>query len=190
MNSDFKVTVDKMCSFTGYRPSKLPFLSNRHNEKYSKLYDALKMEIIGMAQRGIMDFQTGMARGIDLMCGEIVLDLQKHIDVRLYCAIPCRDQYQGWNHEDVDLYKRILTSASGVTYISPNGYTDGCMQKRNRYLVDTAQYLIAVYDGQRGGTMSTLNYAKKRQRTIVIINPTDYTRVELLHGNEEGVLYV
>ena len=77
-----------------------------------------------------------------------------------------------------------------MTYVTSDDYRDGCMMKRNRFLVDTSQYILAVYDGQRGGTMSTINYAKKKKRTIIIINPTDFTRVELLHGNEKGVLYV
>ncbi len=179
-----------MCSFTGYRPGKLPFLNNRQDERYVFLYNALREEIIRLAKKGVVNFQTGMARGIDLMCGEIVLELQQTMNVRLFCAIPCRNQCYGWRAAEVAVYKRILAGAAGVVYVSPNDYADGCMQKRNRYLVDTAQYVIAVYDGQRGGTMSTVNYAKRKQRTVIIINPTDFTRIELLHSNEEGVLYV
>lgn len=190
LDSELEISTETMCSFTGYRPSKLSFLRKKDGLRYRKLYRLLKNEVIAMTQKGVMDFQTGMAQGIDLMCAEIVLGLKKHIAVRLFCAIPCHDQYQGWNEEDIALYKRVLTEADGVTYVSSGGYYEGCMQKRNRYLVDTAQFLIAVYDGQRGGTMSTVNYAKKKKRTVIIINPTDFTRVELLHGNEEGVLYV
>ncbi len=38
--------------------------------------------------------------------------------------------------------------------------TPGCMQRRNRYMVDRSSLLIAVYDGiPQGGTLNTLSYA-------------------------------
>ncbi len=190
LNFDFEAKEEKVCSFTGYRPSKLPFLGDKNSEKYQSLRELLKAEIIGLAQKNITFFQTGMARGIDLLCGELVLEIRKEFDVHLFCAIPCKNQCCGWSGADVEAYNRLLSAASGVTYITSDNYSNGCMMKRNRFLVDTSQYVLAVYDGQRGGTMSTINYAKKKKRTIIIINPTDFTRVELLHGNEKGVLYV
>ncbi len=190
LNYKLSSDIDKVCSFTGYRPDKLPFLNDKKSEEYMALYEVLKSEIIRMAENGIFDFQTGMARGIDLMCGEILLELKKELDVHIFCAIPCKDQYCRWKDDDIALYKRIVEASDGAVYISSDKYTKGCMIERNHYLVDTAQYLIAVYDGQRGGTMATVNYAKKKNRTVIIINPTDFTRVELLHSNEEGVLYV
>ena len=41
-------------------------------------------------------------------------------------------------------------------------YSSGCMQRRNRYLVDHAAMLIAVHDGLPGGTQKTIAYAMKR----------------------------
>lgn len=190
LNFNFESDEEIVCSFTGYRPNKLPFLGKKSSEEYRSLRELLKTEIIGLAQKEITIFQTGMARGIDLLCGEIVLEIQKEFDVHLFCVIPCKNQCSGWSREDIDVYNRLLAAASGVTYITSEDYRDGCMMKRNRFLVDTSQYILAVYDGQRGGTMYTINYAKKKKRTVIIINPTDFTRVELLHGNEKGVLYV
>lgn len=190
LNFDFEAEEEKVCSFTGYRPGKLPFLGDKKSEKYNSLRELLKEEIISMAQKNVTIFQTGMARGVDLLCGELVLEIKREFDIHLFCAIPCKNQCSGWSREDIDSYSRLLSAASGVTYVTFDDYRDGCMMKRNRFLVDTSQYILAVYDGQRGGTMSTINYAKKKKRTIIIINPTDFTRVELLHGNEKGVLYV
>ena len=41
-------------------------------------------------------------------------------------------------------------------------YSRGCMQRRNRYLVDHATMLIAVHDGLPGGTQKTIAYAMER----------------------------
>ena len=46
------------------------------------------------------------------------------------------------------------------------------MLKRNRRLVDSAAFLLAVYNGEwRDGTAATVRYAKKQGRGIIIIDP-------------------
>ncbi len=178
------------CSFTGYRPSKLPFGDDTECEEYRKLYETLKYEVYRLIESGVTYFQTGMARGIDLMCGKIILELKESFDIHLFCIIPCLNQSDGWSSEDKSLYERLIRCSSGVTYTSDEEYRKGCMAKRNRYLVDNAEYLIAVFDGQKGGTMSTIEYAKKKHRSIIIVNPNDYTKVELFHSGDKGVSYV
>lgn len=153
------------------------------------LYDALKTEMHRLINSGVMYFQTGMAQGIDLMCGEIVLELKEVFDIHLFCVIPCENQCYGWNEEDIVLYNRLLRESTDIIYTSKE-YSKGCMMKRNRYLVDNAEYILAVYDGQQGGTMATINYAKKKHKTIIIIDPNNYTKVELVQGDSEGVFYV
>ena len=44
------------------------------------------------------------------------------------------------------------------------------MLRRDRYLVDHASLLIAVYDGMLGGTMYTLSYAMKKGVETVILD--------------------
>lgn len=180
----------EVCSFSGYRPSKLPFRWDKKSADYRRLRELIRDEIAAFAENGVRFFQTGMARGIDLMCGETVLELREKYPIELICAVPCLDQDAGWSVEDRDAYRRLIRATANVIQITGEPYSNGCMLKRNRYLVDTAQYLIAVFDGKKGGTMFTVNYAKQQKRTVVILNPSDYTRTELVHGNEEGVLYV
>lgn len=56
-------------------------------------------------------------------------------------------------------------------YVSKE-YSKDCMLKRNRYLVDHAACLLAVYNGEwRGGTAMTVRYAKKLGREIIAIEP-------------------
>ncbi len=189
MNFDSNSEHLLTCSFTGYRPSKLPFVFDKNTEQYAKLYDVLKNEIHRLIDCGVTYFQTGMAQGIDLMCGEIVLEMKQIFDVHLFCVIPCENQYSGWKEADISLYHRLISESSDVIYTGRE-YEKGCMMRRNRYLVDNAEYILAVFDGKPGGTMSTIKYAKAKQRTIIIINPNDYTKVELVHGDDEGAFYV
>jgi uncharacterized phage-like protein YoqJ len=41
------------------------------------------------------------------------------------------------------------------------------MMRRNRYMVDKADLLIACFDGQSGGTLNTLRYAVRKNVRIV-----------------------
>ena len=51
-------------------------------------------------------------------------------------------------------------------------YSKGCMLERNRYLVDHAACLLAVYNGEwRGGTAMTVRYARKLGSDIIVMNP-------------------
>jgi len=178
------------CSFTGYRPSKLPFKNNYNCEEYKLLCEALEKEIRLMINNGVKFFLTGMAQGVDMICGEIILKLKKEFDIHLFCVIPCKNHFLGWDSRNMVVYNKLIAEASGVVYTSEEEYSKGCMMKRNRYLVDNAECILAVFDGQKGGTMFTVNYAKKMKKTIVIINPNDYTKVELVHGEDKGVMYV
>ena len=50
-------------------------------------------------------------------------------------------------------------------------YTADCMHKRNRYMVDHSDYVIAVWDGSPSGTGKTVMYAKENHKTILQIKP-------------------
>ena len=50
-------------------------------------------------------------------------------------------------------------------------YTSDCMHKRNRYMVDQADFIIAVWDGRPSGTGKTVQYAQRQGKLVTIINP-------------------
>ena len=41
------------------------------------------------------------------------------------------------------------------------------MQRRNRHMVDNASVLLAVYDGDGGGTGYTVAYALQQKRKVI-----------------------
>ena len=45
------------------------------------------------------------------------------------------------------------------------------MKKRNRYMVDQADVLLAVWDGTPSGTGSTVQYAKTQGKAVWILAP-------------------
>jgi len=45
------------------------------------------------------------------------------------------------------------------------------MQKRNEWMVDHSDYVIAVWDGSKGGTGNCVKYAIKQEKEILQLNP-------------------
>lgn len=162
--------IEQTCCFTGHRPKKLPFKSNETDERCIRLKEILRNEIKKLiAEKGVNKFISGMAIGTDIICTEIVLDMKKEYDIVLECAIPCRNQNEKWNKKQKERYSNLIHQADIVTCLQED-YTRGCMQKRNKYMVDNSQYVIAVWDGSKSGTFNTLKYARKLKRNIMVID--------------------
>lgn len=114
-------------------------------------------------------------RGIDTYCCEAVLRLRKEWDdVVLEAAIPCRTQAQRWKARDQERYRRLLAQCDLKTLIQPN-YTPGCMLRRDRYMVQRADYVIGVYDGSsQGGTRRPWPMRWGRSVKFGVINLDDF----------------
>ena len=64
-----------------------------------------------------------------------------------------------------------MDQADSIVYVSRASHKN-CMLNRNHFLVDHASTLLAVYNGvRRSGTGSTVNYARKLGREIIVIDP-------------------
>lgn len=47
------------------------------------------------------------------------------------------------------------------------------MQRRNRYMVEHSGRVIAVFDGQEGGTKRTVEYAMRQGLEVVLLMPVE-----------------
>lgn len=121
---------------------------------------------------GYTDFFSGMAKGTDAWAAMTVLTLKRENPaLRLHCVLPCEGQADGWSASAQELYFSILEQADEVVYVSRE-YRKSCMLERNRYLVDHAACLLAVYNGEwRGGTAMTVRYARKLGREVIMLEP-------------------
>ena len=158
------------CCFSGYRPEKLPWGTNERDPRCAALKTRLRHAIEAAIDEGYRHFICGMARGVDLYCCEILLALRGQFPVTVEAAIPCLTQADAWPERERERYERLV-SACDVETVVQEAYTPGCMQRRNRYMVDHASLLIAVFDGQEGGTRATIQYALERGLDIVDIPP-------------------
>lgn len=162
------------CCFTGHRPGGLPFKYNEQDPRCIALKNRLRFSITRLiTEMGVDTFITGMAMGVDIFAAEEVLALKKTFkNVKLICAIPCECQADSWNALWKGRYDDILSAADESVVLSEE-YTKACMHIRNRYMVDNSNYIIAVWNGKGSGTSSTIKYAEKKNREIIIINPEE-----------------
>ena len=175
--------IRRSAALTGYRPNKMPFGYDLSHPYAIRLRANLKTEFDNFIQAGYCRFVTGGALGCDLMAAEVILELIEEYagkkKLMHHLCLPCYDHDAKWRTEERQRLQKIIANSS-AGYISDRPYFNGCMQIRNEYMVNTCGTLVAVYDGQRGGTHNTLEYAKKMGRHVIIINPKLFTRTELI----------
>jgi len=168
----------KTCCFSGHRPCKLSFGYNEEDLYCLRLQVSLINEVDKMQKNGVTTFLTGMAQGVDIIAAEIVLDIKRAYpddNIRLVSVVPYEGQANRWTMEYRERYFDILSKADEVITLQKR-YTDTCMQERNRYMVNSSSHLIAVYNGTKGGTKYTVDYAIKKGLDVIIINPDTLKR--------------
>lgn len=151
----------QVCCFTGHR--NLPEWEK--NSMRQKL-EAVTREF---AAAGIRTYCAGGAVGFDTLAEQVVLELKKEFpQIRLVLVLPCRQQAKYWPEWDKAVYQDILRRADELIYVSEE-YTKGCMQKRNRRLVEMSTICVTNLSRPTGGTAYTAAYAAKRGLSIINI---------------------
>jgi len=160
---------ERVCTISGMRPQKLP-----GNLDSCRLLSRIDEEIRRSIAEGYTAFQTGMAMGVDIWAADTVRNLKSiYPEIRLVCFLPCETQADGWTEGWRGKYFDTLAAADDVACLQAH-YTAGCMQRRNRKMIESSSRLIAVYDGiSLGGTAEAVHYARERGLDVVVINPLE-----------------
>lgn len=162
---------DQTCCFTGHRPQSFPWKYNEADPRCVLLKFRLKRQIIqAVEQDGVIHFLTGMALGVDTWAAEIVLSLRRRWSLTLEAVLPCKGQDARWPSESRERYQSILEQCDKVTLLQ-DGYTPDFFDKRNRYMIDHSDLVIAVWDGSPSGTGNTVVYAKSKRKSVREITP-------------------
>ena len=152
----------KRCCFTGHRPEKL-----KANEEEIK--QALSQAIEAALASGMRTFITGMARGTDIYAGELVLQYRDaDPSIHLICALPHPDFEKRWSTHWQQRYQAILQRADLIREICPV-FSMSSYQTRNEWMVDRSSLVIAVFNGEAGGTKNTILYAEAQGVKVITI---------------------
>lgn len=155
---------EKTCCFTGHRilpKAEIPIIKTE-----------LKKAIIELINDGVIYFGAGGALGFDTIAAQTILDLKaEYPHIKLILVLPCKEQTAKWKQNDIDMYEYIKSQCDKYVYTSEN-YYDGCMQKRNRHLVDNSSRCVCYLVHRRGGTYYTYKYAKNHKLDVINIAKT------------------
>lgn len=139
------------CCFTGHR-----VIPQRHLRRLIRYLDEAVEACLNM---GVSTFRSGGALGFDTLAAQAVLRARRaHPEARLELILPCRDQSARWQSGQADALEALKARADAVDYCFDR-YAPGCMQARNRRLVEGSCRVIAYCTQARGGTVQTLSYA-------------------------------
>lgn len=170
--SEFIIPKEKTVCFSGHRPEKLPDGGNVSSPVMGVIRSLLYQEIASAVDDGYTCFITGLARGIDLIAGEIVLEFKRsHPQIALVAAAPYRSAPKNLRSFEKFIYGCIMNEAADVIYVSQE-YSKGCMQKRNQFMIDNSSRLIAAVDSYKSGTGQTIRLAEKAGIEVRVINIT------------------
>ncbi len=151
------------CCFTGHRPEKLTLPEESIRKQ-------LRPCVLQAIEDGYTTFITGMARGVDLWAGQIVIELREQgYPIKLVAACPHPDFESSWGDYWKDMFHEVLDKADFVQVVCPE-FKMSNFQERNEWMVDRSSRVIAVYNGRKGGTHNTIFYARKTGVDVEIID--------------------
>ena len=79
---------------------------------------------------------------------------------------PFDAQASRWTAEYQARHARLFSEAD-ITTATGHVYDRGCMFRRNRYLVDNADYVLCHTQADSGMSLKGIDLAKERNKTIV-----------------------
>lgn len=165
------------CAVTGHRPSRFKF---KYSEDYS-LCKKIKRAMFEQFKRlydeqGVRRYYVGGALGVDMWAGELILRLREqpgYGDIELVVVLPFEGHDAKWDERSKRRMDFLLRMCSDCVIVGKEDCRESYI-KRNCYMVDHADYLVAVYDNKRNlrsGTMQCVRYAEKHRKIVAFINP-------------------
>ncbi len=166
------------CAITGHRPTRFKFGYKENMTGCKRLKKRLRDQFVLLYQQGVRWFWVGGALGVDMWAGEILLRLKEqpgYEDINLFLALPYEGHDAGWDERSKRRMDFLREHCTGV--VVTGGEVQSAAQnyrRRNEYMVDHADCLLAVYDNDRAirsGTGMTVNYARKKNLPTIFIHP-------------------
>ena len=152
---------NKTCCFTGHRI----ISSNEYESLKIQVYEAVEKLI----NNGYERFISGGAMGFDMLSAVVVMALKKkYPNIKLYLCLPCKNQDEKWNLQNKITYKYLIENADEIEILHER-YITGCMQERNKKMVDNSSVCIAYLTKSFGGTKTTVDYALDCDLEVIYI---------------------
>ena len=114
---------------------------------------------------------NSIAKGADQLCAEIGIAL----GYELVCPLPFDDYRGDFAGNDLTVYDKLISESKSVIMVSNIKNKDDAYLAAGKYVVDNCDVLIAIWDRAQQtsicGTMAIMNYAKEKQKKVIVISP-------------------
>ena len=161
----------EICCFKGYKPFFLPYGKDESDPRCQKLKGIIEQTVKKVIAGGCRHFICGFDQGADMLFAETIVKLKvMYPYIKLESVIPYEDQASKWSETERERYFELLAHCDTETMLQAQ-YASDCLTKRNKYMVNKSDILIAVYNGRLSGAMEAVTYAKLQGKTIFSIDP-------------------
>lgn len=149
--------MEKTCCVTGHRD--IP------KEQIKEVKAALRCEVIKAVADSYTVFLSGFSDGVEQYFAEVVLELQKkQPSLRLLAVLPYQKRADCLRAKART--KTLLESCSDIIVLQEE-YHPSVYSRRNRYLAEHSDRVIAVYDGrEKGGTVNMIRLTHKLKKEL------------------------
>lgn len=142
---------------TGHRPNKLGGYGQAatfrlYNTAVGVLEDLQPTKVI-----------SGMALGWDQALALAALNNE----VPYIAAVPFMGQESVWPAQSQEQFRHLIKHAEELVVVCTGAYAGWKMQKRNQWMVDHCDKVIALWDGTAGGTANCVRYANTKGKEII-----------------------
>lgn len=134
---------------------------------YNAIYEKTKTIIKELNPNKLI---SGFAIGFDLM----VADICDQLDIPVIAAIPFSGQEAYWSAGDRKHYSDLLAKADKIEVINRGSFASWKYFSRNQWIVDNSDKVLVCYSGVASGTKNFYDYAVKKNKEIIRINPLDF----------------
>lgn len=158
----------KVCCVTGHRPDAFPWKNDTADRRFHILLKRIEQAVDTALLLGAERFICGNALGVDIWTAQIILEkINRNPMIYLEIALPFSSHNSSFQ-SCLDIQKQ-----ADLTHIVA---TERCRRaaffQRDKYMVDSSDMTIAVYDNQmsrKGSTQRTLAMAKEKGLEIIQI---------------------
>ncbi len=152
LNQSVEKNVRTVC-FTGHREIS--------DEAMERLTELLERVIGELCERGATVFRAGGAQGFDTVAALTILNMKEtYPEIQLELVLPCKNQTETWDMASIQTYHYIMQNADYAEFLF-DSYVEGCMQERDRALVDGSDVCVAYCARSQSGTAFTYTYAMR-----------------------------
>lgn len=169
--------AEMVCCFTGHR--------DFPHEQMEAVLTRMTAAVDRLYKQGIRTFLVGGARGFDTIAAIQLINLRRHLypQLKLVLVRPCTGQADRWPAQEQALYNTVRREAD-LDILLADHYYNGCMQKRNAFMVNHSCHLLAYVTRPSGGSYQTMNLALKKGIAIENLAPD---KVALPVAEQQGL---